>query len=587
MLLLTGKINGSSEIEFILDTGCSSMLLSKEMGDILFLSGKLVESDIKGTSTSSYGGVFSAEHQEINIRHLSLGKVKLKNLSASISDRYGGPSLLGMSALDKMKGFSIKKDMLIVGDSNTNTVITTGKTKDKKINKTQIKDCFQQIHKSFVESDLDNYKFDYTKHATLLYYLIQSCFPLLEDKKYDLACMILEELQILLKENLKDDEEHLYQKGSFITAYFYYYLALAYNGLERYEEALVYFEKARRFFLTGCPILNDIEGMLRMIREKLQKSEKDKAFAPAKTTTFEEDVQSNHLQLVKFEDHYYGNGDIKYAYVGFQDFGAAYNFCRMNHKRLEMLKIIDGKWQRTGIIPSENLNSWNLEIEEGYKSFHFESDIDFYLEKITKQLGDNKKEIEHVTKNAEKAKEIFKTEKNEKRYYSAVILRDNDLAFDALIKEGASLSWHGQELIMAALDVEEFITIRLSDDVLSGRIIPCAIGQMPEDYIYLADKTHELKAFCEDDYCANNDPARSRCMGPFILYDGENCVGYGFRATYDDKIWRWENVKHFNIGGFPESGDDISIEIDHRICYWQLVIQRKEDCNGLIHPEAI
>lgn len=109
-LLLWGKINGSINIEFLLDTGCSTTLISKELGDILFLKGNLVESDVKGTSTSSYGGVYSAQQKEINIRRLTIGKVKLKDVSASICDRYGGPTLLGMSALDKMNGYSITKD---------------------------------------------------------------------------------------------------------------------------------------------------------------------------------------------------------------------------------------------------------------------------------------------------------------------------------------------------------------------------------------------------------------------------------------------------------------------------------------------
>ena len=89
-LLLWGKINGSINIEFLLDTGCSTTLISKELGDILFLKGNLVESDVKGTSTSSYGGVYSAQQKEINIRRLTIGKVKLKDVSASICDRYGG-----------------------------------------------------------------------------------------------------------------------------------------------------------------------------------------------------------------------------------------------------------------------------------------------------------------------------------------------------------------------------------------------------------------------------------------------------------------------------------------------------------------
>ena len=71
-LLLWGKINGSINIEFLLDTGCSTTLISKELGDILFLKGNLVESDVKGTSTSSYGGVYSAQQKEINIRRLTI-----------------------------------------------------------------------------------------------------------------------------------------------------------------------------------------------------------------------------------------------------------------------------------------------------------------------------------------------------------------------------------------------------------------------------------------------------------------------------------------------------------------------------------
>jgi hypothetical protein len=140
--------------------------------------------------------------------------------------------------------------------------------------------------------------------------------------------------------------------------------------------------------------------------------------------------------------------------------------------------------------------------------------------------------------------------------------------------------------VLAAIDIEESVTKRLEDDVLAGRIIPCAFGQMPEDYTYLADKNRELKPFCEDDYAAKNDPENSRCLGRFIVYDDENYVGYGWRSTYDDKYWRWEGVEHSNISGFPNSGDDTSLVNDHRICYWQLVLSRKEDNNGFIHPEA-
>ena len=232
------------------------------------------------------------------------------------------------------------------------------------------------------------------------------------------------------------------------------------------------------------------------------------------------------------------------------------------------------------------MNYHNLKIEEGYKPYFYGPEIDDALELLTEQLGDDKEKIKQITKNAEKAKEFLKAEKDEKRYSSAVILREADLAFDAVIKAGGNLSWRGQELVLAALDAEEFLTKKLANDVLAGRIIPCAFGQMPEDYTYLADKTNELKAFGEDGYAANNNPDRSRCMGPFILYDKWNNVGYGWRTTYDDKYWRWESVEHSNVSGFPLSGGDTSEENDRKICYWQLVIKRDEDQNGIIHPEA-
>lgn len=587
-MFLFGKINGSLNIEFLLDTGCSGTLLAKEVGDILFLKGNLTESDIKGTSTSYYGGIYSAEQKDVNIRSLTLGKVKLKDINASIGDRYGGTTLLGMAALDKMNGYSITKDALTIDDGKPETITTTDKHKNQKPYKTRFKSAIKQIRKIREESGVEDYKFDYAKHVMTIYYPIQSCYPLLMDKKYQLVSEVLEELQPLIKENLEDDEQHTNQKGAFITAYFNFYLASAYYGLERYEEALTYYDKAKKFFLKGCSVVNEINHISSEIRKKLSENEKDKpkVFAPAKTTTFAEDVQALNLQQIEFEDHYYGAGEVKITYVGFENFDAAYTFCRMNHKRLEVLRKDDGKWQRTGCIPTEDMCYRNLELEDGYKSYFMDSAIDDDLKHLTEQLGDDKEKIEQVTKNAEEAKTILKAEEDEKRYRSVVILHENDLSFDALIKIGASLSWHGQELVFAAIDAEEFLTKKLADDVLAGRIIPCAYGQMPEDYIYLAEKTNELKPYGEEDYTANNDPERSRCMGPFILYDNWDCVGYGYRTTYDDKYWRWEGVQHSNVGGFPKTGDDTSEENEQQIRYWQLVLSRDEYGYGIVHPEA-
>ena len=589
MFHLWGKINGSTNIQFLLDTGCSGILLSKEVGDILFLKGNLVESDVKGSLSSSYGGVYTARQKEINIRNLTIGKIKLKNVSAAISDRYGGPCLLGMSALDKLDGYSITKDMLIIDDGKPGTIVTTGKVENSKPNKTRFKSRISHIKKIREESGVENFKFDYTKHILTLYYLIHSCYPLLLDKKCAMVSEILEELQPLIKANLEDDEKNISQKGAFVTAYFDFYLASAYYGLERFDEALTYYDKAKKFFLSGSSILDEITQVSNNIREKIQERDKNKPkkFAPAKTTTLEEDVRDYNLQKIEYEDHFYGNGETKSAYVGFQNFDVAYKFCRMNHKRLEVLSKEDGKWQRTGYIPTESLCYSRLKMEEGFKSYGFESCINQDLEKLIEQLGDDQKRIAQVKENAEIAKNALKSVNGSFRDYPGVILHEDNLALDALIKPGGSISWHGQELMLAAVDIEESVTKRLEEDVLAGKIIPCAFGQMPEDYIYLAEKNWNFNPFCEDNYAADNNPENNRSLGRFIIYDDENYVGYGWRSTYDDKYWRWEGVEHSNIGGFPNVGDDTSLVNDDRICYWQLIRRRKEDDDsGFIHPEA-
>lgn len=588
-LFLFGKINGSAHfIEFVFDTGCTSTALSKEVADVLFLKGYLKKSDITGYSSSSFGGMCTLRQKDVTIRSISFGKVKVKNIKANIYDRYGGITLLGMAFLDKLKNYSITKDKLIIDDGKPD-VVTTGELKTPKRIRKHFTGMLKALGKIREESGVEDFKFDYTKHILQVYAPIQLCYPLLLLEKYDEVIEILEGLQPIIKGNLEDDEKNVYQLGAFVTAYFNFFLAKAYYNVKRYEDALTYFDKAKKFFLSGCSVLSEINDITNKISEKLDEQSKDepRVFAPAKTTTFEEDVKSYNLQQVDFEDFYYGAGELKTAYVGFDEYDDAYTFCRKNHKRLEVLKKEDGKWKRIGYIPSDNLDGDNLEMEEGYKHYLVESSIDYDLEKLTEQLGDDKDKIEIITKNAEKAKEILEKEFEKKRYGFEVILRKDDLGFDAVIKRGASLSWHGQEYIFAAIDVEEFVTKRLADDVLAGRVIPSAIGQMPEDYTYLSDKTFELKPYGEEDYTANNDPEKNRTLGPFILYDQENCIGYGYRATYDDKIWRWENVTHSNICGFPEFQDDITLENDCRICYWQLVVKRDADKNGLILPEAI
>lgn len=588
-LYLWVKINGSPKIDFMLDTGCSCIHIAREISDMLFLKGILLESDINSTATGSYGGVFTTHQKGINIRKLSLGKITLKNIQAFICDRYGGPNLLGMSFLDTFENYSISNDALIIDDGKSDNNIITGKVRESKPSKNKFKKSLELLRSIREESGKEDYKFDYTKHINAIYYPIQWCGSLILDNKHSFVIEVLEEMQPIIKENLEDDEKNINQKGAFVSAYFYFYLAIAYYRSERYEEALENFGRAKKFFLPGCTILGEINDLsykcLDKIAERVKKH--PKIYPPAKSTTFEEDVLTYNLKKIDYEDNYYGKGEIKTAYIGFKDFSEAYTFCRMNHKRLEILNKKNGVWQRTGNIPSDDLDYNNIKIEKGFKIYCDINSINKDLKKLIRKLGDDKKKIEQVTEKAEMAKTVLNNEEIESRYYSGLIVRKSDFDYDSIIRPCAYISWHEQEFVLAALDVENFITKKLARDVLSGKIIPSAFGQMPEDYIYLADKTQNLKPYGDEEYTANNDPNRPRMLGPFVLYDEENNVGYGYRATYDDKFWRWEGVEHTNVCGFPNAGDDTSIEKDKQICYWQLVINRASDRNGIVHPEAI
>ena len=93
-------INGSVVTEFQLSTGLSFACLSRETAEILFLWGKLDDADI--TSPSCYDNS-SVKWMFVNIRQLSFGKVKVKNVRTLVTGRYGEKSSIGLSVLDQLK----------------------------------------------------------------------------------------------------------------------------------------------------------------------------------------------------------------------------------------------------------------------------------------------------------------------------------------------------------------------------------------------------------------------------------------------------------------------------------------------------
>lgn len=576
-LRLYCKINGSPNIEFILDTGCHSTVISKEVADILFLTGYLKDADIYGRATSCYGGVCTLSEDLVNFRNVRLGRVRVKNIKATICSRYGGSMLLGMSFLDALKDYSIKSDRLLIDDGKDNGPVVTNKPKEFKNKQRRIENDIKRLYLIAERSGQEHFKFDYSKHIIIINDLIQYCYPLLHDKKFQAVADLLEKVYPLLKENIAEDEANPTQRGAFITAYFHYHLATAYYQMDKREEAMEHYNKAQKFFLDGSSVLTDIKNCLDEIRRKNLKEKKDEepALVPKFSTSLEEEVAQLGLVSVNVLDNIYGNGESKPVLIGFKDFKSAFAFSVHQHKRLEIIKNIDGKWVRTGDLPISDLTFFDLDtedIEKRFACFCIENDLILNYQEIVSKLGpDNKELATKIERNKDEAIKILKQYKEKRLHYSYVILSKDDLTLIKSIEQGAILEWEDTNLCIGAFDVEPFITKKLEEDVLSGKYIPCAIGQMPEDFRHLAEQCRELGVRNTQGFKGDNNPDETKwIIGKFIILDSEGMPGYCYRETYDDVHWRWQSGEHSNIG-LMETGKDINDNQDYSYCYWQLV----------------
>lgn len=99
-------INGIS-MEFIFDTGASSICLSDIEAKFLLRQGKLNKSDILGVSNYLIADGSTVESIEINLSEVSIGNRTLYNVRASVITGQRAPLLLGQSFLSRFGEISI------------------------------------------------------------------------------------------------------------------------------------------------------------------------------------------------------------------------------------------------------------------------------------------------------------------------------------------------------------------------------------------------------------------------------------------------------------------------------------------------
>lgn len=92
------KIN-NQEMEFILDTGASDVLLSSLEAILLIKQGSLTEDDVLGQEAYSMANGSIEIGTVVNLRQVQIGSKIIYNVRATVVDNIAAPLLCGQSAL--------------------------------------------------------------------------------------------------------------------------------------------------------------------------------------------------------------------------------------------------------------------------------------------------------------------------------------------------------------------------------------------------------------------------------------------------------------------------------------------------------
>ena len=109
-------INGVKR-SLIFDTGASSVTISMQLAKLLYNSGKLIDSDIKGFGRSQTASGHIVDNMAIILRDVEISGLHLKNVDAVVIKGQNVPLLLGLSAIQKLGKVTLSGNRLIIDSS--------------------------------------------------------------------------------------------------------------------------------------------------------------------------------------------------------------------------------------------------------------------------------------------------------------------------------------------------------------------------------------------------------------------------------------------------------------------------------------
>lgn len=139
------EVNGVKR-DFIFDTGAAKTSLSQEFVNELLRKKALLQTDFTGAIQTRNASGKVDNNTTVNIRSLKVGNRMIYNLQATIAVGQKAPLLLGLNAIDLLGEWTMKKDLLVLHDYNTPTIIEQNIITTPKNNEVLFEDVEQMIN---------------------------------------------------------------------------------------------------------------------------------------------------------------------------------------------------------------------------------------------------------------------------------------------------------------------------------------------------------------------------------------------------------------------------------------------------------
>jgi aspartyl protease family protein len=111
--LIPVEINGLT-LDFILDTGASTISISEAEAIVLIRQGTLDKSDFRGTQNFTTADGSTMEGTIINLRSVKIGDNEMTNIEASVMSNDSAPLLLGQSFLQNFGKVTIDYENMVI-----------------------------------------------------------------------------------------------------------------------------------------------------------------------------------------------------------------------------------------------------------------------------------------------------------------------------------------------------------------------------------------------------------------------------------------------------------------------------------------